>query len=57
MVHDLRQCLYTIHLGLRLLKQHRLDEEKFTQLCESIEKERLQANELLQKILSESSNP
>ena len=45
--HDMQHCLHVIHLGLQVLKNVRLDDEKFNEVAEMIEHERKAGTKLV----------
>jgi len=54
-VHELRNCLYAMGIGLALLAKSRNDAEKFNNLLEKVNQEQQVAVELLDKLAKDDS--
>ena len=52
-IHDMRQALFSIHMAAKLLERTRHDEQRFNELCRSIDLERRRAGELLEELIAE----
>lgn len=50
LVHDIRHCLHVIGMGMTLLPEVRNDDQKFAELCGTIDHERQQAAKLVDQL-------
>ena len=53
--HDLQECLHVIGMGTQMLQNVREDVDRFTQICEAIDKERKTAQKLVCELIDAAS--
>lgn len=51
LAHDIQHCLHVIGMATEVLKGLREDAEKFAEVCDSIDKERCEAAELVGELV------
>lgn len=52
LVHDVQHCLHVIGIATHILKSVRDDAERFAEVCDSIDKERREAMDLVKEFLT-----
>lgn len=50
LIHDIKNCLHVINMGIVALRAAREDEQHFAKICDSIHVERKRASALVDKI-------